>query len=97
MKLTPLLMGRFKLGVRPFYKGIGHYPLKTRCCPSEMVYSELNTKHSHEGMRCCLLEILEMRCLLLKVRQGTTVRMLRDGVSGFADTHENNAGSFTSE
>ena len=31
------------------------------------------------------------------VRNGTTVRLWRDGVSDFSDTHENNAGSFTTD
>lgn len=31
------------------------------------------------------------------VREGTTVQLWRDGVSGFSDTHENNAGSFSKD
>ena len=31
------------------------------------------------------------------VREGTTVRLWRDGVSDFSDTHENNAGSFMTD
>ena len=31
------------------------------------------------------------------VREGTTVRLWRDGVSGFSNTHQNNAGSFATE
>lgn len=30
-------------------------------------------------------------------REGTTVRLWRDGVSGFSNTHENNAGSFVTD